>query len=58
MPMLNKEAFPQSYLSMGRAGVSGKSPNGASWETLKRPTSAPLLTVAPSWRRKEELLLI
>ena len=43
---------------MGHAGASRKSPNDAPWETLSltlsRPISAPLLTVARSWRHEEE----
>ena len=43
---------------MGHAGASRKSPNDASWEKLSlrlgRPISAPLLTVARSWRHEEE----
>ena len=43
---------------MGHAGASRKSPNDVLWETLSlrlsRPISAPLLTVARSWRHEEE----
>ena len=43
--------------SMGHASASRKSPNDAPWETLSlrlsRPISAPLLTVARSWRREK-----
>jgi len=46
--------------SMGHASASRKSPNDAPWETLslrlRRPISAPLLTVARSWRHKKKLL--
>ena len=44
--------------SMGHAGASRKSPNDAPWETLSlrlsRPISAPLLTVARSWRHEKK----
>jgi len=47
---------------MGHAGASRKSPNDAPWETLSlrlsRPYSAPLLTVARSWRHEEEEILM
>jgi len=45
---------------MGHAGASRKSPNDAPWKMLSlrlsRPISAPLLTVARSWRYEEENL--
>ena len=44
--------------SIGHAGASRKSPNDAPWETrslrLSRPISAPLLTVARSWRHEKK----
>jgi len=44
--------------SMGHAGASRKSPNDAPWEKLSlrlsRPISAPLLTVARSWRHEKK----
>jgi len=44
-------------LPMGHAGASRKSPNDAPWETLslrlRRPISAPLLTVARSWSHEK-----
>jgi len=47
--------------SMGHAGASRKSPNDAPWETLSlrlsRPISAPLLTVARSWRHEKKIPL-
>jgi len=52
-----KELYRVTY-SMGHAGASRKSPNDAPWETLtlrlRRTISAPLLTVARSWRYEEE----
>jgi len=45
---------------MGHAGASRKPSNDAPWETLglrlSRPISAPLLTVALSWRYEEQYI--
>jgi len=50
---------PFLRFSMGLVGASGNSPNYAPWEALSlrlsRQISAPLLTVALSWRYEEEV---